>query len=60
LRLKGHSLSVGASIGIAIGPESGESAEDLLHRADMAMYVVKRARPRPSTWTGPAVASELE
>jgi diguanylate cyclase (GGDEF)-like protein len=60
LRVKGHSLSVGASIGIAIGPVSGESAEDLLNRADMAMYVVKRARPRPSSRTGLAVASERE
>lgn len=48
LRVKGIPLRVGASIGIAIGPESGESAEDLLHRADMAMYAVKRARPSSS------------
>ena len=33
---------VGASVGTAIGPGAG-SVEDLLHRADLAMYEAKRA-----------------
>ena len=33
----GHSVSVSASIGIALYPEHGEDAETLLHHADQAM-----------------------
>jgi predicted signal transduction protein with EAL and GGDEF domain len=42
--LDGHQLGVGASIGIALGPEHGRDADTLLRRADVAMYVAKRAR----------------
>lgn len=35
-------LRVGASIGIAFGPRTGEGPEGLLERADAAMYEVKR------------------
>jgi diguanylate cyclase (GGDEF)-like protein len=38
-----HSLNVGASVGIALFPEHGDSAEALLRHADQAMYAVKRA-----------------
>ncbi len=38
-----HSLKVGASVGIALFPEHGDSAEALLRHADQAMYAVKRA-----------------
>jgi EAL domain-containing protein (putative c-di-GMP-specific phosphodiesterase class I) len=41
--LDSHSFDVGASIGIALCPEHGEDAETLLRRADVAMYVAKRA-----------------
>ncbi|WP_207710567.1 putative bifunctional diguanylate cyclase/phosphodiesterase [Thiosulfativibrio zosterae] len=34
---------LGASIGVAFYPEHGENAEDLLRRADSAMYVAKRS-----------------
>lgn len=33
---------VGASIGIALGPQAGESLEDFEHRADAAMYEAKK------------------
>jgi predicted signal transduction protein with EAL and GGDEF domain len=36
-------LHVEASIGIAVFPEHGNSVEQLLQRADVAMYVAKRA-----------------
>ncbi|WP_295392802.1 sensor domain-containing diguanylate cyclase [uncultured Thiodictyon sp.] len=52
LWLNGLSLSVGASIGIAIGPVAGETAEDLLHRADLAMYAVKRTHAHPHPLPG--------
>ena len=40
--IEGHSLSVGASIGIASFPEHGDNPLVLLQRADVAMYVAKR------------------
>jgi diguanylate cyclase (GGDEF)-like protein/PAS domain S-box-containing protein len=42
-RLQGLTLQVEASIGIALFPEHGESADLLLRRADVAMYVAKRS-----------------
>jgi diguanylate cyclase (GGDEF)-like protein/PAS domain S-box-containing protein len=41
--IQGLSLHVEASIGIAVFPEHGNSVEQLLQRADVAMYVAKRA-----------------
>ena len=38
-----QSLRVGASIGIAAYPKDADTAEDLLDRADQAMYASKRA-----------------
>ena len=37
-----HTLNIGPSIGIAMYPEHGEHAQQLLHHADTAMYGVKR------------------
>ena len=42
--IDGHELYVGASIGIAVYPEGGESAEALLQNADIAMYQIKTHR----------------
>ena len=38
----GNSITVGATVGIAFGPESGRQAEPLIHAADLAMYEGKR------------------
>lgn len=38
-----HTLQVGVSIGIALYPDHGETADDLLSRADDAMYAAKMA-----------------
>jgi diguanylate cyclase (GGDEF)-like protein len=54
--ISGREISVGASIGVAIGPDSGKRAEDLTDAADQAMYEAKRsgrgairiARPAPA------------
>ncbi len=39
--LNGHNVVVGASIGIACGPEHGANAEKLLQNADLALYAAK-------------------
>jgi diguanylate cyclase (GGDEF)-like protein len=41
--IAGHSLDVGASIGIALSPDHGSDADVLLRQADVAMYLAKRA-----------------
>jgi diguanylate cyclase len=41
--ITGREIWINASIGIAIGPQSGRRAEDLTDAADRAMYVAKRA-----------------
>ncbi|WP_162868331.1 diguanylate cyclase domain-containing protein, partial [Pseudomonas viridiflava] len=40
--LAGHVLTATPSIGIALAPEHGNEAGDLLRHADAAMYVAKR------------------
>jgi diguanylate cyclase (GGDEF)-like protein/PAS domain S-box-containing protein len=41
--IEGHTLDVGTSIGIALCPEHGEDADTLMRRADIALYIAKRA-----------------
>lgn len=39
--LMGHRVDIGASIGIALAPEHGTTAEELLKKADLALYNAK-------------------
>jgi diguanylate cyclase (GGDEF)-like protein len=39
--LEGETLDIGASIGVAVAPAHGTQAEQLLSRADVAMYAAK-------------------
>ena len=41
--LCGHSIDIGASVGLAIAPEHGSSIESLMRAADIAMYRAKSA-----------------
>ncbi|MGF1662690.1 MAG: putative bifunctional diguanylate cyclase/phosphodiesterase [Kineosporiaceae bacterium] len=43
-RMGPTSLTVDASVGIAVGPDHATTARDLLQRADMAMYAAKSRR----------------
>ena len=40
--VNGHTVQVGASIGIALHPQDGNNAETLLRYADQAMYQAKQ------------------
>jgi diguanylate cyclase (GGDEF)-like protein len=50
----GVEVAVTASIGIALYPEDGGSAEQLLEHADMAMYVAKKDRTGIAFFARPA------
>lgn len=39
--LRGHTVQIGASVGISIYPEDGESSQELMKNADAAMYSAK-------------------
>src|SRR5207248_8551277 len=41
--VEGYSVAMAASIGIALAPKHGQDATTLLRRADVAMYLAKRA-----------------
>ena len=45
--IEGLTLEVDASIGIACAPEHGSAVEQLIQRADIAMYAAKEGGPRP-------------
>jgi diguanylate cyclase (GGDEF)-like protein len=51
--VEGRGISVSASVGIALYPEDGRSAAELLQRADIAMYAAKHDA------TGPALFSRI-
>jgi diguanylate cyclase (GGDEF)-like protein/PAS domain S-box-containing protein len=42
ITLYGRDFQVGASLGVAMFPDDGEEAQDLLKRADIAMYEAKK------------------
>ena len=45
-RVDGLTLTIGASVGLSMFPQDGETVEDLLRAADAAMYNAKRATAR--------------
>jgi diguanylate cyclase (GGDEF)-like protein len=42
--IAGHDIIIGASIGVALSPEDGQSVEQLLSRSDKALYQAKVGR----------------
>ena len=42
LKVDGHQIATGASIGIAVGPDDGTDADVLLKNADLALYRAKQ------------------
>ena len=53
LRLDGHNLDVEASIGIALFPDHGDSADKLMKNADFAMYAAKQRGSSYEIYTAP-------
>jgi diguanylate cyclase (GGDEF)-like protein len=53
-QLQGMSIHVGGSVGIAIAPEHGKNAEDLIQRADVAMYLAKESRSSHEVYSSKA------
>ena len=42
LTIMGHEIRIGTSIGIALFPDDAETEDDLIHKADLALYEAKR------------------
>ncbi|MDO9412544.1 MAG: EAL domain-containing protein [Pseudolabrys sp.] len=40
--IDGHRIDIGASIGVAMAPKDGTDADELLKKADMALYAAKK------------------
>jgi diguanylate cyclase (GGDEF)-like protein/PAS domain S-box-containing protein len=51
MMLKGNSVSISASMGIAIFPQHAETADDLLQRASVAMYTAKHSHSDYAVYT---------
>ena len=41
--IEGHTVSIGASVGIAVAPAEGHNADALIRNADLALYAAKSA-----------------
>ena len=44
--IEGREVSVGSSLGVALYPQDGQNADELLQVADSAMYAVKRSQSK--------------
>ncbi|MBY0561660.1 EAL domain-containing protein [Hyphomicrobium sp.] len=56
----GHQVVVGVSIGIAMAPEDGETADQLIKNADMAMYKAKEAGRATYHFFEPGMDAKLQ
>ena len=59
-QLPGHQVEIGTSIGIAFAPEHGDDEEQLLKKADLALYRSKSAGRNCFTLYDEAMSAELE
>jgi diguanylate cyclase (GGDEF)-like protein len=59
-QLPGHQVEIGTSIGIAFSPEHGDDQEQLLKKADLALYRSKSAGRNCFTLYDEAMSAELE
>jgi diguanylate cyclase (GGDEF)-like protein len=59
-QLPGHRVEIGTSIGIAMAPEHGDDQEQLLKKADLALYRSKSAGRNCFSLYDEAMSAELE
>ena len=60
IRLDGGAVHVRSSIGIAVYPANGETAETLLRNAELAMRRAKRTSPGGAQFFTPEMSAELQ
>lgn len=56
-QIKGSTVSIGASVGVAVFPRDGHDAESLLRSADAAMYRAKQAGRGRFEYCAPPLAN---
>ena len=59
-QLPGHRVEIGTSIGVAVAPDHGSDQEELLRKADLALYRSKSAGRNCYTLYDDAMLAELE
>jgi diguanylate cyclase (GGDEF)-like protein/PAS domain S-box-containing protein len=58
--IDGHKLSIGTSIGIALAPEDGSSADELMKKADMALYRAKAEGRNNYSFFDPVMTAQAD
>ena len=58
--IRGHVVTIGASVGIALAPEHGTDPEQLLRHADIALYAAKADGRRTHVTFEPAMDSKIQ
>lgn len=59
-QINGHEIMVGCSLGIAIGPDNGDTAEKLVRNADFALYRAKNEGKRTWRFFDPKMAADMK
>jgi diguanylate cyclase (GGDEF)-like protein len=58
--IEGHKLSIGTSIGIALAPQDGTDCDELMKKADMALYRAKADGRNGYAFFDPAMTAEVD
>ena len=56
--IEGNKLNIGTSIGIALGPEDGTDSDELMKKADMALYKAKADGRNGYSFFDPAMTAQ--
>ncbi len=59
-QIDGHEIMVGCSMGIAIGPDNGDTADKLVRNADFALYRAKSEGKRTWRFFDPKMAEDMK